>query len=365
MATGLGGRLQARYRTASVSRPPSAWLHSLRMDDRFFHLVDQNFVRVKRGCMCRGMEGDGVAAVEECHSSAYSEHDGASSSPNAEELARGDDSVQQQKVNARGPVTSINHVKFQLKFLIPNALSGCIIGKNGSNLARIYAESGAFIQANAHGYAVQSAKDRFIIIAGDSVQQCLHGLELLLMSIKEADKAGFLKKSEDQRMYLKQIIPGVCAGNIIGLRGVNVARLGVEKGVSIVVEPKPEHVGAVPFRIVSYAAPSLDHLIDGVRGVVDMLKSDEQYMREIRGIKSIVFKVAEVHTSRVGALIGPKGRNLQALQEVLKCKLTIWKSEKDESLHYVSIWGQPDNVRAAVRVTMLHARPLNGNKMDE
>jgi predicted RNA-binding protein Jag len=342
-------------------------------------VLDQKMVYVgKRGCMCRGMmmEGDGVAAVEECErSGVYSsgqEH--ASSSPRrvGETVAQEDTGIdvqqqeeEQQQQQRRGAVTSINHVKFQLKFLIPNALSGCIIGKNGSNLARIYAESGAFIQANAPGYAVQSARDRFIIIAGDSVQQCVHGLELLLMSIKEADKAGFLKKSEDERMYLKQIIPGVCAGNIIGLRGMNVARLGVEKGVSIVVEPKPENVGVVPFRIVSYAGPSLDHLIDGVRGVVDMIKSDEQYMREIRGIKSIVFKVVEVDTSRVGALIGPKGRNLQALQEVLKCKLTIWKSEKDESVHYVSIWGQPDNVRAAVRVAMLHAKPLNGKKMDE
>lgn len=269
--------------------------------------------------------------------------------------------------------TSINDAEHQLKFLIPNALSGCIIGKKGSNLERIQAQSGAFIQANAAGFAVQSHRHRFIIIAGDSMERCLHGLTLLLRSVEEADKLHLLKanvqEEEDPRLYLRQIIPGSCAGNIIGVKGGNVARISRERGLSVFVEAKPMHAAKVPFRIVSYAGSSVDQLVGGVRGVIDELQLVdsymEQYAAEIKDIKSVVIKVLRIPSGRVGALIGPKGAHLQALQDVLKCRLTLRKSSDvdeedgagydsgDAVAHYLTVWGQPDNVRAAVAVARL------------
>ena len=262
--------------------------------------------------------------------------------------------------------TSINEAKHQLKFLVPTALSGCIIGKNGSNLERIQALSGAFIQANAPGYAVHSNRVRFIIIAGDSMERCLHGLTLLLQSVKDANKLHLLKTNtheDDPRLYLKQVIPGSCAGNIIGVKGGNVAKISRERGLSVFVEPKPLHATAVPFRIVSYAGSSVDQLIGGVQGVVNELQSVdacmEQYAAEIKGIKSVVIRVVRIPRGRVGALIGPKGSHLHALQEVLKCKMSIGKSEDDDAGVerdgdcYLTVWGQPENVRAAVSVAKL------------
>ncbi len=275
--------------------------------------------------------------------------------------------------------TTINDARHQLKFLVPNALSGCIIGKKGSNLERIRALSGAFIQANASGFAVHSHRHRFIIIAGDSMERCLHGLALLLRSVEEADKLRLLKanlEEDDPRLYLRQVIPGSCAGNIIGVKGGNLAKISRERGLSVFVEAKPLHASKVPFRIVSYAGSSVDQLVGGVRGVIDELQvADaymEQYVAEIKEIKSVVIKVLRIPSGRVGALIGPKGAHLQALQDVLKCRLTISRSSDAEeegvgggdggvgagteagtACHYLTVWGQPDNVRAAVAVARL------------
>ena len=262
---------------------------------------------------------------------------------------------------------SINDANYQLKFLIPNALSGCIIGKKGANLERIQAASGAFIQANAPGYAVQSHRQRFIIIAGASMERCLHGLALLLQSVEDADKVHLLRingPGDDPRLYLRQVIPGSCAGNIIGMKGGNVAKISRERGLSVFVEPKPLHAAKVPFRVVSYAGTSVDQLVGGVRGVIDELQrvdaDMEQYMAGIKEIKSVVVKVVRVPSGRVGALIGPKGSHLHALEEVLKCRLSIGKStdigaDGDGGMdhYYLTVWGQPENVRAAVAVAKL------------
>jgi len=71
-----------------------------------------------------------------------------------------------------------------------------------------------------------------------------------------------------------------------------------------------------------------------------------------------VIKVLRIPSGRVGALIGPKGVHLHALQEVLKCKLAIGKSDDEEEDGdgggcYLTVWGQPENVRAAVSVAKL------------
>ncbi len=331
---------------------------------------------------CVGVDGavrmDDVGVGGRASASASASSSGSSASP-GEESGGVDVAVD----GVDDAFTTINDARHQLKFLVPNALSGCIIGKKGSNLERIRALSGAFIQANASGFAVHSHRHRFIIIAGDSMERCLHGLALLLRSVEEADKLRLLKanlEEDDPRLYLRQVIPGSCAGNIIGVKGGNLAKISRERGLSVFVEAKPLHASKVPFRIVSYAGSSVDQLVGGVRGVIDELQvADaymEQYVAEIKEIKSVVIKVLRIPSGRVGALIGPKGAHLQALQDVLKCRLTISRSSDAEeegvgggdggvgagteagteagtACHYLTVWGQPDNVRAAVAVARL------------
>lgn len=257
--------------------------------------------------------------------------------------------------NGRGvTMTSISEAKVQLKFLIPNALSGCIIGKQGSNLDRIWSSTGAFIQANAPGYAVASRKERFIIVASDSMERCLQGVIMMMRSIEAANKTDLLGNSGDGRLYLKQVIPGACAGSLIGIRGYNLGRISEENKISVIVEPKPRNAGIVPFRIVSYAGSTVDELILGLQAVVNSLRGDDRYSEEIKAIKSVVLKVVEIPGSRVGAFIGPKGLHVQALQQVLRCKLVVSKSSTEDNVYYLTIWGQPENVRAALNIAFLH-----------
>lgn len=257
--------------------------------------------------------------------------------------------------SANNAITSINEARFQLKFVIPNLLSGCIIGKNGSNLDTIRSQTGAFIQANAPGYAVSSRKERFIIVASDSMEQCVQGISMMLKSIESDNKVEFLRNSRDGYLYLKQVIPGACAGSLIGMKGYNVERLSEECSVRIRVDSRPKNAGIVPFRLVSYAGSTVDQLITGLRGVVTCLEEDDRYITDIKAIKSIVLKVVQVPENRVGALIGPKGIHLQSLQQVLRCKLAISKSSSGGQVsHYLTAWGQPENVRAAIRIVFLN-----------
>lgn len=253
-------------------------------------------------------------------------------------------------------ITSINQAKCQLKLVIPSLLTGCIIGKNGSNLEQIRSQTGAFIQANALGSAVSSRKERFIIVASDSMDGCMRGVECMLRSIESENKVELLKNSRDGSLCLKQVIPGGCAGSLIGLKGYNVERLSEESCVRIRVDPRPKHAGIVPFRMVSYTGSTVEQLIRGVQGVVNCLEGDEQYLEEIKAIKSVVLKVVQIPEGRVGPLIGPKGLHLHALEQVLRCKLAISKSSSgDEKVsYYLTAWGQPENVRAAIRIVFLN-----------
>lgn len=253
-------------------------------------------------------------------------------------------------------ITSINQAKCQLKFVIPSLVTGCIIGKNGSNLEQIRSQTGAFIQANAPGSAVSSRKERFIIVASDSMDGCMRGVESMLRSIESENKIELLKNSPDGSLCLKQVIPGGCAGGLIGLKGYNVERLSEESCVRIRVDPRPKHAGIVPFRMVSYTGSTVEQLIRGVQGVVNCLQGDEQYLEEIKAIKSVVLKVVQIPEGRVGPLIGPKGLHLHSLEQVLRCKLAISKSSSmDEKVsYYLTAWGQPENVRAAIRIVFLN-----------
>lgn len=252
-------------------------------------------------------------------------------------------------------ITSINQAKCQLKFVIPNVLSGCIIGKNGSNLERIRERTGAFIQANAPGYAVPSKRERFIIVASDSMEACVQGVVLMLKSIEAENKLELMRNSGDGCLYLKQIIPGGCAGSLIGIKGYNLERLSEQSSAHIRVDPKPKNAGFVPFRTVSYAGSTLDQLIMGLRGVVSCLEEDEQYPEHIKAIKSVALKVVAIPEGRVGSLIGPKGLHLHSLQQVLRCKLSISKSSSGEEMaYYLTAWGQPENVKAAIRIVFLN-----------
>ena len=254
---------------------------------------------------------------------------------------------------------SIRDVACQLKFVVPNSLSGCIIGKSGVNLNRIREKTGVFVQASAPGSTVASSKDRMIIIAGESMSYCLWALVELIDSIRKAGKDHMLMNGS--KYTLRQVIPGSSTAKVFGVRSTLLAYVQTCIGIDLTMDPRPPNACMTPFRIVRYSSHSLDSLLQGVAKVCVAFDS-ETYQKEIKEIKSIVLRVVKVPKSRLGVIIGAKGTSLKALEDVLNCKFAIGRDSTDSKDAYITIWGHPKNVYVAVQVLMLKSNEMDGQR---
>jgi len=256
---------------------------------------------------------------------------------------------------------SIGDVAWQLKLVLPNSLSGTIIGKNGENLVNICKSTGAFVQASAPGSCVEKSRDRLFIIAGKSAHQCLEAFQEILASVANQKKLDRLSSSGSfQGLVLRQVIPGSSAGYILGIKGQKIAEISRRHGMRISIVSKPENASMAPFRIVKYSARSSESLVAGLTDICEILEQDGRYATDIKKIKSVVLKVVKTSEKGLGALIGQNGINIRVLEDVLRCKMTISRNANDLGEAYVTIWGQPENVRVASEIVSLHARDTGG-----
>lgn len=249
------------------------------------------------------------------------------------------------------PRRSINDLKFQIKFIIPNALTGAVMGKGGDNVSRIRDATGAFIQASRTGSAVLSYRDRMITIAGDTPSSAKSAVRMLLQSLKDQGVLDRLERVgySSGRLFLKQVIPAPCAGKVLGPGGDQIQSINMSSGASVVVEAKPANAAFIPFRYVNYMAPTLERLADAVDMVSDLLSQDERYLPAIREINSVAFKVVQIPEKKAGSLLGPGGAYIQTLQDVMRVKMGICEGNKPGS-RYVAVWGSPTNVNVAMDV---------------
>lgn len=254
---------------------------------------------------------------------------------------------------------SISDVACQLKFVVPNSLSGCIIGKSGGNLNRIREKTGVFVQASAPGSTVASSKDRMIIIAGESMSYCLWALVELMDSIRKAEKDHMLMNGS--RYTLRQVIPESSTAKVFGMRSKLLAYVQTCIGIDLAMDPRPPKACMTPFRIVRYSSHSVENLLQGVAKVCAAFDS-ETYQKEIKEIKSIVLRVVKVPKSKLGVIIGAKGTSLKALEDVLNCKFGIGRDSTDSKDAYITIWGHPKNVYVAVQVLMLKSNEMDGQR---
>lgn len=249
------------------------------------------------------------------------------------------------------PRRSINNLGFQLKFIVPNSITGAIMGKSGENVTRIRDATGAFIQASRAGSAVLSPRDRMIIVAGDNAKSVKDAVRLLLLTLKDLNISDRLERSGYPigRLFLKQVIPAPCAGKVLGPGGDQIQSINMSSGASVVIEAKISNAAFTPFRYVNYMAPNIEKLMDAVDMVTNLLNEDERYVPGIREITSVAFKVIQIPEKRAGSLIGPGGTYIQTLQDVLRVKLGICEGNKPAS-RFVAIWGSPANVNVALDV---------------
>ena len=249
------------------------------------------------------------------------------------------------------PRRSINDLKFQLKFIIPNALTGAVMGKGGENVSEIRDVTGAFIQASRTGSAVLSYRDRMITVAGDTPDSVKAAVRMLLQSLKNQGVADRLERINYSagRMFLRQVIPAPCAGKILGPGGDQIQSINMSSGASVVVEAKAANAAFIPFRYVNYMAPTIERMADAIDMVCDLLSQDERYVPGIREIHSVAFKVIQIPEKRAGSLLGPGGTYIQTLQDIMRVKMGICEGNKPGS-RYVAVWGSPTNVNVAMDV---------------
>jgi transcription antitermination factor NusA-like protein len=249
------------------------------------------------------------------------------------------------------PRRSINNLGFHLKFIVPNSITGAIMGKGGENVTRIHNATGAFIQASRAGSAVLSPRDRMITVAGDNAKSVKDAVRLLLLTLKELNVSDRLERTGYPigRLFLKQVIPAPCAGKVLGPGGDQIQSINMSTGASVVIEAKISNAAFIPFRYVNYMSPNIEKLIDAVDMVTNLLNEDERYVPGIREITSVAFKVLQIPEKRAGSLLGPGGTYIQTLQDVLRVKLGICEGHKPGS-RFVAVWGSPMNVNVALDV---------------
>jgi len=319
--------------------------------------VYENVSRVRGSKDCDG-GGNGSGTSSNGHTASVMIADKGGRKDGPEEVC--DDGQIDVKGRISSKPCSISDVTCQLKFVVPNSLSGCIIGKSGVNLNRIREKTGVFVQASAPGSTVASSKDRMIIIAGESMSYCLWALVELVDSIRKAGKDHMLMNGS--KYSLRQVIPGSSTANVFGLRSKLLAYIQTCLGVDLTMDPRPQNACMTPFRIVRYSSYSLDSLLQGV-AKVSMAVDSEAYQKEIKEIKSIVLRVVKVPKSRLGVIIGAKGMHLKALEDILNCKFGIARESTDSKDAYITIWGHPKNVFVAAQVLILKSNEMDGPRV--
>ena len=112
---------------------------------------------------------------------------------------------------------TINDSQLQIKFVLPNAVAGAVLGKGGATVTAIKAKTSCYVQLTRAGTAVADSRERMLIIAGDSVAAIKDAVAMVLEAIVsegQVDRLRWLRRYPN-RVFLQQVIPASCAGKIM------------------------------------------------------------------------------------------------------------------------------------------------------
>eukprot|EP00270_Netrium_digitus_P004496 TRINITY_DN15630_c0_g2_i2.p1 TRINITY_DN15630_c0_g2~~TRINITY_DN15630_c0_g2_i2.p1 ORF type:complete len:170 (-),score=13.65 TRINITY_DN15630_c0_g2_i2:115-624(-) len=119
---------------------------------------------------------------------------------------------------------AVKDVESSLRFLVPNHIAGCIIGKGGSTITEIQQSAGVRMQLSRQNETFPGTGDRVISVSG-TVSAILTALHLILTKISE-DFPGRKGNPESYATLpapeLKIVIPHKTCGAIIGKGGATV-----------------------------------------------------------------------------------------------------------------------------------------------
>lgn len=170
-----------------------------------------------------------------------------------------------------------------MKFILPASIVGPLLGKEGSHAQTIKKKTGVHIQFTKPGTAVYNQKDRMLIIAGDSPEKCKEAVKMMLDTVAADNAIERLKRTspgnnnQNDKIYLRQVIPAICAGKVLGPGGETIGKICTKTGCAVIVEAKPENAAFVPFRLVNYMAKNVTELSDAVAEVLDQILMEPKY----------------------------------------------------------------------------------------
>lgn len=247
---------------------------------------------------------------------------------------------------------SVDH-DFELKFIIPCSIADALLDRAPELVNAIHTDTGAAVMFSRRGYGVPNPRERIMVIKGKEIVYCKAAVQALLHLLEEMELLEqFTRIGVPGRIYLRQIIPAMSAGKILGPGGEQIAAIIAKSGATVVVEPKPANHAFIAFRYVNYMAPSSESLHTAVGLVANLIDLDDRYRDIIRGIQSVCIKTMAIPARSVGMLLGPGGVHIKSLQDVLRCKMGVTKTGST-NVEYLTIWGSPVNVRVAQDVINL------------
>ncbi|KFM24980.1 Far upstream element-binding protein 2 [Auxenochlorella protothecoides] len=188
---------------------------------------------------------------------------------------------------------SVNDSPFQFKFLLPDAVTGAAVGRNGSTVNAIKQQTGTFMQFCRYNSATTYPTERLLIFASPSVASAAAALRVLLDCLAAVPGAleRLAPRPGSPELALRIVIPGHCAGAVMGPGGETIKALGART----------------------------------------------------------CFRMLPVAERRVGALLGPAGAHIRALQDVLRVRMGVEDGADLAGVKHVSFWGPVENVDVAMR----------------
>jgi hypothetical protein len=249
---------------------------------------------------------------------------------------------------------AINNVPVQFKFIVPSAVAGSLLASGAAIAKNVESATSVLIKFSKPGCASFNPHDRLMILGGESPAKCKAALAMIFDAL-EADGTAHCFACNPKHLgafFLKQIMPAAAAGKVLGPGGEQLAAICAETGASVIVEAKLANAAFVPFRCIAYAAPTMSSLLAAIERAMDLMVLEQKYVEGIKEISSVAVKIIEVAERSVGALLGPRGAHIKALQEMLRVKIGLQEAGKAGTRH-VTLWGHPLNVKVAVDAVLV------------
>lgn len=260
--------------------------------------------------------------------------------------------------------------KIAIKFLIPNALVGSIIGRSGSAINDMQKKTGARMQLSKGTEYFPSTTDRILLVFG-TVNQILTALHLLLAK---------LEQKEANILSVRMLVHSRLCGSLIGKGGVTIRSFTEDSKATLSISAPSPSPGLTE-RIVKITGQS-DHIMRAVALLVTKLSenpdihllsdmnltypppvfaspphvqqslhgSQSPRIQADNGSASITIGIPE---SRVGSVIGRGGDVISQIKDLLGVAVHI--SERGEYMagttdRECQITGEKETVELAQRL---------------